>query len=113
MSRNIFGAAPTEELTKGMSADEIKVRIQDRLARAKALLDEAAKIADERDVEIDFMELIYRPTFGWERNGELVEASEWNFSECVIGMPEDDSVETAERITLQYMKADPDDPRGR
>lgn len=65
-----------------------KLVLQERLACAKLLLDEVARLADELDVEVDFLDLVYRPAYGWERNGELIDASEWNFSDCVIGMSE-------------------------
>jgi hypothetical protein len=76
----------TEEKRETTVSDEVQKRIQGKLAAARQLLIEAGTIADEEDIEyVQFLGLTYERMFGWFKADELVAASEWNASECVIG----------------------------
>ena len=67
-------------------SDETQRMIQEKLTAARKLLVEAGTLADEGDIEfVQFLGLTYERSFGWFRGDELVAASEWNASECVIG----------------------------
>jgi hypothetical protein len=66
--------------------EDAQKRIQEKLGAARQLLIEAGKIADEENVEyVEFMGLTHEATFGWFKDDELQEASDWNPSSCVIG----------------------------
>jgi hypothetical protein len=69
-----------------MTREQAERVVQEKLAAARKLLIEAGTLADEGSVEfVQFLGLTYERSFGWFRGDELVAASEWNASECVIG----------------------------
>lgn len=64
----------------------VQLQIQNQLAEARILLYKAGVSAEELGMELDFMGLVFEPSFGWfSPDGELQEESEWNSSACVIG----------------------------
>lgn len=61
--------------------------LQELLARAYKLLEEAGMIADENGLEPHFCDMKWRHHIGWVKlddESDLQIESEWNFSGCVI-----------------------------
>lgn len=70
-----------------MSEADVQFQVQAKLAEARHILMEAAKLIDENHLgDIQFMGMVYESHVGWfTPDGQLQEESEWNESACVIG----------------------------